>query len=213
MPVILDPGSEAMRTWLDPKRTEWSKELQHVLKPYDGELECYPVAKEVGKVGNNSPDFLIPVSSKENKNNIANFFANAKKKEKAEPQVKAEHEIQSPEKDTGMPERKIIKENDENRTTQDSEWTEDNAPVPVPGVKREHPQSDADELGEGDSKRLKTTPSPEKTAQNTLKSPESTPATLRKQTRSSTRNPTPSKKKKPNKAAEGSKSIASFFKK
>ncbi len=35
----------------------------------------YPVSKDVGKVGNNSPSFIIPVGSKENKNNIANFFA------------------------------------------------------------------------------------------------------------------------------------------
>ena len=78
MPVILDPGTE-MSTWLDPRRTAWSKDLQSILKPYEGELECYPVAKEVGKVGNNSPDFIVPVNSKENKSNIANFFVNANK--------------------------------------------------------------------------------------------------------------------------------------
>jgi len=82
MPVILEPGSEAMGVWLDPKRNTWSKELQAMLKPYEGELECYPVSKEVGKVGNNSPDFIVPVNSKENKSNIANFFSNAQKKEK-----------------------------------------------------------------------------------------------------------------------------------
>ncbi|KAJ5224508.1 uncharacterized protein N7469_008011 [Penicillium citrinum] len=82
MPVILEPGSEAMGVWLDPKRNTWSKELQAMLKPYEGELECYPVSKEVGKVGNNSPDFIVPVNSKDNKSNIANFFSNAQKKEK-----------------------------------------------------------------------------------------------------------------------------------
>ncbi|TGJ88723.1 hypothetical protein E0Z10_g38 [Xylaria hypoxylon] len=75
MPVILDNGSEKMRTWLDPKRYEWSKELQSLLNPYDGELEVYPVSKDVGKVGNNSPAFIVPIDSKENKSNIANFFA------------------------------------------------------------------------------------------------------------------------------------------
>jgi putative SOS response-associated peptidase YedK len=78
MPVILEPGSEALWTWLDPARTQWSKELQAVLRPFAGELEVYPVSKEVGKVGNNSPSFVIPVASRENKANIANFFANAK---------------------------------------------------------------------------------------------------------------------------------------
>lgn len=60
MPVILEPG-DAIRTWLDPTRTEWTKELQSLLKPYDGELDVYQVAKEVGKVGNNSPSFIIPI--------------------------------------------------------------------------------------------------------------------------------------------------------
>ena len=93
MPVILDPGSDNMKTWLDPQRFEWSKGLQDCLKPFDGELECYPVSKEVGKVGNNSPTFIIPIASKENKNNIANFFANAKGKKEistADVEVKKE---------------------------------------------------------------------------------------------------------------------------
>lgn len=75
MPVILEGGSEEIRTWLDPKRSTWSKELQTLLKPFEGELEIYPVNKEVGKVGNNSSSFIIPVASSENKSNIANFFA------------------------------------------------------------------------------------------------------------------------------------------
>ncbi|OJD19664.1 hypothetical protein AJ78_00396 [Emergomyces pasteurianus Ep9510] len=79
MPVILEPGSPEMATWLDPHRVTWSKELQSILKPYTGELECYPVSKEVGKVGNNSPDFIIPINSKENKSNIANFFSSSSK--------------------------------------------------------------------------------------------------------------------------------------
>lgn len=110
MPVILDPGSEQMRKWLDPHLTTWTKELQSILKPYTGELECYPVSKEVGKVGNDSPDFLVPVNSKENKSNIANFFANAGAKKKGE------------------------RLKDESRETVDGEWTEDNAPKPVPQI-------------------------------------------------------------------------------
>ncbi|KAL1956617.1 hypothetical protein VTO42DRAFT_6964 [Malbranchea cinnamomea] len=87
MPVILDPNSPAMDAWLDPKRTTWTKELQSILKPYEGELECYPVSKEVGKVGNNSPDFIIPINSKENKKNIANFFAAKGSKDSTKPQI------------------------------------------------------------------------------------------------------------------------------
>ncbi|KAF2458577.1 hypothetical protein BDY21DRAFT_283922 [Lineolata rhizophorae] len=84
MPVILDNGSEEMRKWLDPARTEWTIDLQSLLKPYGGELECYPVSRDVGKVGNDSPSFVIPINSSENKSNIANFFGNQKKSAKRE---------------------------------------------------------------------------------------------------------------------------------
>lgn len=80
MPVILEPGSKNLRAWLDPEQTEWSGELQALLKPFDGDLEVYPVNGEVGKVGRDSPSFVIPLDSKENKSNIANFFANSPKK-------------------------------------------------------------------------------------------------------------------------------------
>jgi hypothetical protein len=78
MPVILENGSEDIRTWLDPHRYTWNKELQSLLVPFQGELEVYPVSKDVGKVGNNSETFIIPVASSQNKNNIANFFAKGK---------------------------------------------------------------------------------------------------------------------------------------
>ena len=114
MPVILDPGTEAMKLWLDPTITKWSPELQKILIPYPGELECYPVNKEVGKVGNNSPDFIVPVDSKDNKKNIANFFANAQK---------------SPSKAKEV----VVKEEpEEQRDTKDHESTENHAPLPVP---------------------------------------------------------------------------------
>jgi len=91
MPVILENGSDALRTWLDPNRSTWTKELQSLLKPYEGELEVYAVSKEVGKVGNNSPNFVVPVASLENKGNIKNFFKGMKKI-KEEDEVKKEEE-------------------------------------------------------------------------------------------------------------------------
>ncbi|KAG6008292.1 hypothetical protein E4U21_004754 [Claviceps maximensis] len=80
MPVILEPGSEDMRRWVDPGRWTWSRDLQALLRPFGGALRVYPVKKEVGKVGNNSPLFIVPLDSKENKSNIANFFSPAKTK-------------------------------------------------------------------------------------------------------------------------------------
>lgn len=83
MPVVFDPGSDKIRAWLDPAQHEWSRALQSLLRSFDGDLDVYPVTKDVGKVGNNSPSFVIPLDSRENKSNIANFFANAQQKEEA----------------------------------------------------------------------------------------------------------------------------------
>ncbi|KAK3350193.1 hypothetical protein B0T25DRAFT_570769 [Lasiosphaeria hispida] len=130
MPVILEPGSEAVKTWLDPGRYEWNEELQGLLRPFEGELEVYPVSKEVGKVGNNSPSFIIPVASRENKNNIANFFAKepAKKGAKVEPEVEVKKEV-SGEPNVVETESKMV---DEQKTVAD-----DGIGSLVKGVKRE----------------------------------------------------------------------------
>jgi len=111
MPVVLDPGSAELRAWLDPGRYEWSRELQAMLRPWDGELDIYAVTKEVNKVGRSSPNFIVPVASRENKNNIANFFANAKAKQppaKAKMGVKPEVEIETA--PTGTAEVKSVDE-------------------------------------------------------------------------------------------------------
>ena len=74
MPVILEPQSSDITNWLNPSQDEWSDQLQSLLRPFEGALEVYPVSKDVGKVGNNSPAFIVPLDSKENKSNIKNFF-------------------------------------------------------------------------------------------------------------------------------------------
>ncbi|KAL1902086.1 hypothetical protein Cpir12675_000193 [Ceratocystis pirilliformis] len=81
MPVILDPGSDALRMWLDLSKTVWEDDLQNILCPFNGKLEVYPVTREVGKVGKDSPTFVVPVNSWENKINIANFFQASSMKE------------------------------------------------------------------------------------------------------------------------------------
>jgi hypothetical protein len=59
MPVIL-ADEESITTWLDTSSGQWSDNLAKLLKPFDlpDGLVSYPVPKEVGKVGNQSPDFL-----------------------------------------------------------------------------------------------------------------------------------------------------------
>lgn len=222
MPVILENGSEALRTWLDPKLTTWTPELQSLLKPYDGELECYPVSKDVGKVGNNSPSFLIPIDSKENKNNIANFFGNQKKVAKTKADKKAaektEAEVEAAKDTVGV---KVEHDGNEKRATTDQvEGTEDNAPLPVPassplgieerghsapeekqGVKREHSDvGDTAELGAPAQKRRNA-------AAQTSKFPSKSP--VKRKTRSATSNNS-NTKRSPVKG-DGSRKITSFF--
>lgn len=142
MPVILENGSDQIRTWLDPGRLEWSKELQSLLKPFNGQLECYPVDQAVGKVGNNSPTYIVPVASSQNKNNIANFFGNTKKATKGREE---KEEVQGRKLERDEKGVKAEHESDDFRETVDQSSTEDNAPLPVPpsttpksGSKRGH---------------------------------------------------------------------------
>lgn len=223
MPVILENGSDAIRTWLDPDRTEWSADLQALLQPFSGELECYQVNKDVGKVGNNSPSFLVPIDSAANKNNIANFFGNQRKaaKSKADERSveKVEHDLEKSKTENGK--LKVAHNVNESRATTDRvEGTEDNAPLPVEetsdaqdnlatrGIKREHSNEvvtggTAD--AEPEAKRIKPAPSASPTKSPVKKL--STPA-KKQGTRSATSNG--SAAKTPSKA-DGSRKITSFF--
>lgn len=225
MPVILENGSDQVRTWLDPSRSEWSKDLQSLLKPFEGDLDCYPVSKDVGKVGNNSPTFIVPVASIENKNNIANFFSNAKKSAKGEggkKQIEAEEEEA---KEKGLA---VKHEKGEARTTVDHSSTEDNAPLPVPvtespntSLKRKHvsdedDSSRAESLKRGDLQREdKSNDHGQRAAESSktesparlTESPEKTPG---KKRRSATKNGTV-KGSSAGKAKDGSQRITNFY--
>ncbi|KAH7135201.1 hypothetical protein B0J11DRAFT_547213 [Dendryphion nanum] len=214
MPVILD--KEAVETWLDASRTEWSKDLQSLLKPFDGELECYPVSKDVGKVGNNSPSFIVPIDSAQNKNNIANFFGNqrkaAKVKKEEEMVGKTEHDLEASITKETTVEHDV---NETRGTTSQIEGTEDNAPLPIPaksssevgeqtrGIKRERVEDEEQEVGGGDTtgsgpqQKLKLSPSPKKSPVKKAK------------TRSATSNGSAAKGS-PAKG-DGSRKITSFF--
>jgi hypothetical protein len=203
MPVILENGSEDIKTWLDPKRHTWSKELQSLLRPSETELECYPVSKEVGKVGNNSPNFIIPVASSENKSNIANFFAKGATKPESKPSS-AKIKSESPKKEELF--TQIKQEEGEDRKTVDHDGSEDHAPLPVPkevtkhGIKRE--LDDVPDSEEKPKKIPRTSASPSKAS-----SPPMKPA---RKTRSATSNNTASPSKTSGKD-KGSQKITSFF--
>jgi len=193
MPVIFEQGSEAVRTWLDPNRYEWSKELQSLLNPYSGELEIYPVNKEVGKVGNNSPSFIIPLDSKENKSNIANFFGGGKKTTKEETLER---------KDV-----KVEKDVDETRgTTMNKELEENNAPLPmspVSGVKRERSEAEVDASSQPIIHKAP------KLSSDQNRSSASPTKSVRKSRSATSNGSTP--KSSPSKATHGTQKITKFF--
>lgn len=241
MPVILENGSEQIQTWLDPKRSTWSKELQDLLQPYDGELEVYAVSKDVGKVGNNSPNFMVPIASTENKSNIANFFAKAKAKEKAEDPkfstpVKSEHdlniqersEVKLKEESSAVANQSSIKQEGENRKTINHSSTEDNAPIPVPkdepnstnpspqsspprGIKRELSPTSTDDTEEP-SKKTKTFNTPSSSPHKASATPASA-SKLGPKTRSAVSNTASPSKAKTRTAVQekGSQKITNFF--
>lgn len=225
MPVILENGSDQIRTWLDPSRSEWSKDLQSLLKPFEGDLDCYPVTKDVGKVGNNSPTFIVPVASTENKNNIANFFSNAKKSTKGEEEKKQIKAKEEEAKEKGLA---VKHEQGEARTTVDHSSTEDNAPLPVPVtessdtcLKRKHMSDDhvgsrAESLKRGDWERGNKSDDHGKAAAGSFKtesqtrSTDSTEKTPNKKRKSATKNGTV--KGSPGKGKDGSQRITNFYK-
>lgn len=207
MPVILEPGSPEMAAWLDPRRTTWTEELQSILKPYEGELEIYPVSKEVGKVGNNSPDFVVPVNSKENRKNIVNFFANTEKKPKAhisssDPD-KVAAEIDQLERESKLS-KKIEAEEDTTCKEPKSQSV---------GLKRALSDDEHKSEDDNPSKNPKLNESPTKRAASPVTAKAA--ALTGRKTRSATRNDTgatKAKKASDAKMTRGSQRITNFFK-
>ena len=150
--MILEHNSNAMRSWLDPSTIEWNTHLQLLLKPFDGDLDIYPVQKEVGKVGNDSPDFVIPLNSTENRSNIANFFTTPKKDKSLEERNNmglTDNDSEKKHTLANMP--------SDSKETIAAHSTEHNAPIPVShqnsssshepkgGIKRELEPEDKEE--------------------------------------------------------------------
>ncbi|KAK0644397.1 hypothetical protein B0T16DRAFT_513867 [Cercophora newfieldiana] len=200
MPVILEQGSEGLRRWLDPGRAEWSKELQGLLKPWEGELEVYPVSKEVGKVGNNSPSFVIPVASRENKRNIANFFVarGEGKKEGGKKEDGKFGEVEVKEEGGGKTETKTVGVDELEKTADDGGMGE----LKEGGIKREAASSPGE--GEPPMKKMAFTTSPMKPPSPVKSKPQG----RGKISATSNTGKSPAKKKG---KADGSQKITKFF--
>jgi len=63
------------RQVVEPNTDKWTKELSQLVQPSETHptLQCYTVSLEVGKVGNESPTFIEPIS--ERKDGIVAMFA------------------------------------------------------------------------------------------------------------------------------------------
>ncbi|KAI7876696.1 DUF159-domain-containing protein [Lichtheimia hyalospora FSU 10163] len=88
MPVILENGSPEVEKWLSSE--PWGKDIVKIMKPYEGDLDCYQVTDAVGPTTNNSSNFIIPVDQL--KGSISNFFSKpstAPKKETPHPPTSA----------------------------------------------------------------------------------------------------------------------------
>ncbi|KAJ3838110.1 hypothetical protein F5878DRAFT_661493 [Lentinula raphanica] len=108
-PVILSTQSD-LEQWLDTSSQRWSEDLaQLVSRAYtkDSLLECYPVPKEVGKIGTESSSYILPIS--ERKDGIEAMFSRQKqaststKKSSSPPTAKRK-------RDSERRERTLIKE-------------------------------------------------------------------------------------------------------
>lgn len=153
------------------------------------------------QVGNDSPSFIIPVASRENKGNIANFFANQGK-----PKGKASL------KDQTEPEVEVVTEMDGVKRVKTESLDEVAKDADDGGMKRE--QEHAVTAG---SKRRAESPAPEEKEpphkKATVKSPSPVTQPTRK-TRSATTNvgKSPAKVKAPAKGKEpGAQKITKFF--
>lgn len=91
MPVIL-PDSASLAAWLDTSSQTWTSSAARLVKSYPlplpspsskakapefGDLECYAVPTEVGKVGAESATFVEPVQKR--RDGIEAMFAKAKR--------------------------------------------------------------------------------------------------------------------------------------
>lgn len=107
MPVVLEPGSEDWKNWLNRDKQQWSDEdIEKVLKTTcdTNILEWYQVSPDVGKIQNNGKRLMEPLRKK---NGLDSFFKKRKaditvdeniKNEEGNEHVKVEMENEPPSK-------------------------------------------------------------------------------------------------------------------
>lgn len=56
MPAILNSEKD-IKLWLSD--APWGKDIEKLVKPFEGKLECYRVNQDVGNVRKDEPDFIL----------------------------------------------------------------------------------------------------------------------------------------------------------
>lgn len=56
MPAILNSEKD-IKLWLSD--AAWAKDIEKLVKPFEGKLECYRVNQDVGNVRKDEPDFIL----------------------------------------------------------------------------------------------------------------------------------------------------------
>ncbi|WFC98786.1 hypothetical protein MYAM1_001518 [Malassezia yamatoensis] len=189
MPLIL-PDSQTIAKWLGLVKGEEDivASIMHLLKPYDGPLDCYAVPPEVGKVGVSNENMIYPKTQR--KDGIEAMFESAKKKSQGADQdsVSSRDTQQHSHTDSQDTQHKSIHKPTDEKSRCDS---------PISTVKQEtESHFDPDSLHSGKKSRNKFN-------YPTQKSP----------TRSNDRNPSPKRRKvKESAAVAETPSLDSFWK-
>ncbi|KAF9512888.1 hypothetical protein BS47DRAFT_1297100, partial [Hydnum rufescens UP504] len=111
MPVVLS-SKEDIELWLNSE--EWSKEVSRLITPSTVSFECYAVPKEVGKVGTDSPSFVLPISKR--KDGIDALFSKQREKAKKRP-TPASETSPNPSPTVREGKRKAVEKNDNETKT------------------------------------------------------------------------------------------------
>ncbi|CAD6886104.1 unnamed protein product [Tilletia controversa] len=235
MPVIL-PDAESIALWLglpqqpvskheEEARMEEEEEVKNaqgpssssvplarvakLLKPFDnGELQCYRVPPEVGKVGNNDPKFILPVSDR--KDGIMAAFGRAKAKNEAFPSASSQKPaaVSSRAKKEEEEEEEEEKEGEEKKTSTSHDInSETHAPMPADTPKRKTAGGQDEGSAGQPAKRVKTEGAQDDSVKS---SPGSSKAKKGKHPPSSSPQSSSSKGNKSAKSS-GNRDIRSFF--
>lgn len=222
MPVIL-PDERAMRIWLGAGEDVTQEEVCKLLRPYSQNLDCYPVPREVGRVGNDNANFILPVSMR--KDGIQAAFGRAKQKDKDQQAVTSQSNPLIKKEDS--PAVIVAKEEVEDKEQQPA-TSETNAPIKEEVLSADRAAKEEENDINNDQPSSKFSPDPfnppisperPKGGYSTVDNPDPTPYKRRDQATPTKRQHPSSgvgagnsaKKRQLEESAKGTKDIRSFF--